>query len=165
MNVSRSCLSLRMRHFLEYLSHLSRDTAKKIHTYKNNGQVLVTYLPRKIYSIMYQLTDILIRSAVVFIVYERLFHYLIYKSRWKRSSYSVFRKRNKNCNLHVRTRCLLLNRCSGGSINKINVMTASNQSNLAVRSGGKSPGQEIGLGNRRRLKVLNDTKLVLNEHL
>ena len=28
----------------------------------------------------------------------------------------------------------------------------------------KSPNQETGLGNRRRLKVLNDTKLVLNEH-
>ena len=28
----------------------------------------------------------------------------------------------------------------------------------------KSPGQETGLGNRGRLKVLNDTKLVLNEH-
>ena len=28
----------------------------------------------------------------------------------------------------------------------------------------KSPNQETGLGNRRHLKVLNDTKLVLNEH-
>ena len=28
----------------------------------------------------------------------------------------------------------------------------------------KSPGQETGLGNRRCLKFLNDTKLVLNEH-
>ena len=33
-----------------------------------------------------------------------------------------------------------------------------------VRSGKKSPNQETGLGNRGRLKVLNDTKLVLNEH-
>ena len=28
----------------------------------------------------------------------------------------------------------------------------------------KSPGQETGLENRGRLKVLNDTKLALNEH-
>ena len=28
----------------------------------------------------------------------------------------------------------------------------------------KSPNQETGLVNRERLKVLNDTKLVLNEH-
>ena len=28
----------------------------------------------------------------------------------------------------------------------------------------RSPIQETGLGNRERLKVLNDTKLVLNEH-
>ena len=28
----------------------------------------------------------------------------------------------------------------------------------------KSPGQETGLGNRERMKVLNDTKLVLNEY-
>ena len=37
-------------------------------------------------------------------------------------------------------------------------------SNLAVRSGKKSSGQETGLGNRRRQKDLNDTKRVLNEH-
>ena len=37
-------------------------------------------------------------------------------------------------------------------------------SSLAVRSGKKSPNQETGFGNRRRLKDLNDTKLVLNEH-
>ena len=36
------------------------------------------------------------------------------------------------------------------------------QSRLAVRNGKKSPNQEIGLGNRGRLKVLNDTKLILN---
>ena len=35
---------------------------------------------------------------------------------------------------------------------------------LAVRNGNKSPGQKTCLGNRERLKVLNDTKLVLNEH-
>ena len=35
---------------------------------------------------------------------------------------------------------------------------------LAVRSGKKSPNEEIGLGNRGLLKLLNDTKLVLNEH-
>ena len=35
---------------------------------------------------------------------------------------------------------------------------------LYTRSGKKTPGQETGLGNRERLKVLNDTKLVLNEH-
>ena len=29
----------------------------------------------------------------------------------------------------------------------------------------KIPNQETGLGNRGRLKVLNDTKLVLNEHM
>ena len=29
----------------------------------------------------------------------------------------------------------------------------------------KSPRQETGLGNRGRLKVLNDTELVLNQHL
>ena len=28
----------------------------------------------------------------------------------------------------------------------------------------KSPNQETGLGRRGRLKVLNDTKLVINEH-
>ena len=28
----------------------------------------------------------------------------------------------------------------------------------------KSPNQETGLGNSERLKVLNDTKLILNEH-
>ena len=37
------------------------------------------------------------------------------------------------------------------------------QSSVAVRNGKISPGQETGLGNRERLKVLNDTKLVLNE--
>jgi hypothetical protein len=37
-------------------------------------------------------------------------------------------------------------------------------SNLAVRSGKKNSGQETGLGNRGRLKVLNGTKMVLNEH-
>ena len=31
------------------------------------------------------------------------------------------------------------------------------------KNGQKSPGQETGLGNRGRLKVLKDTKLVLNE--
>ena len=35
---------------------------------------------------------------------------------------------------------------------------------FAVRSDKKSPNQETGLGNRGRLKVLNDTKLALNEH-
>ena len=39
------------------------------------------------------------------------------------------------------------------------------QSNLAVRSGKKSPGQDPGLENRGRLKVLNNTKLVLNDPL
>ena len=34
----------------------------------------------------------------------------------------------------------------------------------AVRSGKKGPNKETGLENRERLKVLNDTKLVLNEH-
>ena len=34
----------------------------------------------------------------------------------------------------------------------------------AVRNGEKKTEQETGLGNRGRLKVLNDTKLVLNEH-
>ena len=34
-------------------------------------------------------------------------------------------------------------------------------SRLAVRNGKKNPGQETGLGNRGRLKVLNDTKLIL----
>ena len=38
------------------------------------------------------------------------------------------------------------------------------QSCLAVRSGKKSPNQETGLGNRGCLKVLNDIKLVLNDH-
>ena len=32
-----------------------------------------------------------------------------------------------------------------------------------VRSSKKSPGQETGLGNRGRLKVLNDTKFILND--
>ena len=32
------------------------------------------------------------------------------------------------------------------------------------KKGQKSPGQETGWGNRGRLKVLNVTKLVLNEH-
>ena len=36
--------------------------------------------------------------------------------------------------------------------------------NFAVRSSKKSPNQETGLGNMGRLTVLNDTKLVLNEH-
>ena len=35
---------------------------------------------------------------------------------------------------------------------------------LAVRSGKKSPYHGTGLGNRGHLKVLNDTKLILNEH-
>ena len=34
----------------------------------------------------------------------------------------------------------------------------------SVKNGKNSPGQEIGLVNRGRLKVLNDTKFVLNEH-
>ena len=38
------------------------------------------------------------------------------------------------------------------------------QSFLAVRRSKKSPHQETGFGNRERLKVLNDTKLVPNEH-
>ena len=33
-----------------------------------------------------------------------------------------------------------------------------------VRNGKKSPNQETDFGSRGRLKVLNDTKLVLNEH-
>ena len=37
------------------------------------------------------------------------------------------------------------------------------QSRLAVRNGKKSPGQETGFGNRGRLMVLNDTKLILND--
>ena len=36
-------------------------------------------------------------------------------------------------------------------------------SSLAVRSGKKSPNQETGLENRGRLKVLNDTKFILND--
>ena len=36
--------------------------------------------------------------------------------------------------------------------------------NLAVRGGKICPGQETGSGNRGRLRVLNDTKLVPNEH-
>ena len=36
-------------------------------------------------------------------------------------------------------------------------------SNLAVRGDKKSPNQETDLGNRGCLKVLNDTKLVLND--
>jgi hypothetical protein len=35
---------------------------------------------------------------------------------------------------------------------------------IAVRNVKKSPGQETGLGNRGCLKVLKDTKLVLNKH-
>ena len=51
---------------------------------------------------------------------------------------------------------------------KINIVSiqqtqAPQLSRLAVRSGKKSPNQETGLGNRGRLKVLNDTKLILNE--
>ena len=34
---------------------------------------------------------------------------------------------------------------------------------LVVRSGKKSPNQETGLGNRGRLKVLNDSNLILND--
>ena len=34
---------------------------------------------------------------------------------------------------------------------------------LAVRNGKKSPNQETGLQNRGRLKVLNVTKLILND--
>ena len=37
-------------------------------------------------------------------------------------------------------------------------------SHLAVRSGKLCSNQETGLGNRGYLKVLNDNKLVLNEH-
>ena len=35
---------------------------------------------------------------------------------------------------------------------------------VCLRNGKKSPNQETGLGNRGHMKVLNDTKLVLNEH-
>ena len=35
---------------------------------------------------------------------------------------------------------------------------------VCCKNGRKSPNQETGLGNRGFLKVLNDTKLVLNEH-
>ena len=35
---------------------------------------------------------------------------------------------------------------------------------LLNRNGKKSPNHETDLGNRGRLKVLTDTKLVLNEH-
>ena len=38
------------------------------------------------------------------------------------------------------------------------------QSRLAVRGDKKGPNQETGMENRGRLKVLNDTKLVLNDH-
>jgi hypothetical protein len=38
------------------------------------------------------------------------------------------------------------------------------KSPFAVKSGKKSPTQETGMENRGRLKVLNHTKLVLNEH-
>ena len=37
------------------------------------------------------------------------------------------------------------------------------ESCVAVRSGKKSPNQETGLGNRGHLKVLNDTKFILND--
>ena len=39
-----------------------------------------------------------------------------------------------------------------------------NYSRFAIRNGKKSPNQETGFGNRGHLKVMNDTKLVLNEH-
>ena len=35
---------------------------------------------------------------------------------------------------------------------------------LAARNGKKVPTKKTGLGNRERLKVLDDIKLVLNEH-
>jgi hypothetical protein len=35
---------------------------------------------------------------------------------------------------------------------------------VVIGNGKKSPGQETGLWNRELLKVLNDTKLVLNDH-
>ena len=44
------------------------------------------------------------------------------------------------------------------------VLAVIDQSRFAVRIGKKSPNQETGLGNRGHLKVLFDTKLVLNEH-
>ena len=43
------------------------------------------------------------------------------------------------------------------------ICQSRNQSCLTVRSGKKSSNQESGLGNRGRLKVLNDTKLILND--
>ena len=46
---------------------------------------------------------------------------------------------------------------------RISTSAGSYYSRLAVRSGQKSPNQETGLGNRERLKVLNDTKLILND--
>ena len=44
------------------------------------------------------------------------------------------------------------------------LQTVVGKSRLAVKSNKKSPNQVTGLGNRGCLKVLNDTKLVLNEH-
>ena len=40
------------------------------------------------------------------------------------------------------------------------IVPTQTQSNLAVRSSKKSPGQETGCGNRGHLKAQNDTKLV-----
>ena len=46
----------------------------------------------------------------------------------------------------------------------LNLLDVTYQSQFAVRHSKKSSNQETGLGNRGHLKVLNDTKLVLNEH-
>ena len=49
-------------------------------------------------------------------------------------------------------------------VHTLTFFAQNHQSFLAVRSSKKSPHQETGFGNRERIKVLNDTKLVLNEH-
>ena len=44
------------------------------------------------------------------------------------------------------------------------LMTPNVKAFFLYETAKKSPGQKTGFGNRGRLKALNDTKLVLNEH-
>ena len=47
---------------------------------------------------------------------------------------------------------------------KIDICTFFPLESVCCKKQQKSPNQETGLGNRGHLKVMNDTKLVLNEH-
>ena len=74
------------------------------------------------------------------------------------NSIQILKFQNKSSTHHRNKQVKLEGNC------EVSLDTQVNWAGLAVRRGKKSPCQETGLGNRGHLKVLNHTKLVLNEH-